>query len=279
MRRELLTALVAVLVLLAGCSAGPAGDAPQTTTFDGTDRTTTADRTAGSDDTTTADGSTPADSPDGGSADKSVQFYLSDRPNAIGDFDHLNVTVTKVGIHRAGNGSAGGEWLEYSVNATVDLTRLLGANATKIGSFDLPNGTYTKVFVYVSDTRGVMNGTETRVKLPSSKLQLNKGFTVGQGEAPSFVFDIAVHKAGKSGKYVLSPVVSESGTSGEVEIRDIDADETEADENEAEAETETATDDESVTTATTPTATTTTQTPTNATATATATTEVSTPGE
>lgn len=229
--RQTLTVALVVVVLLAGCSAGPGGDATtatETPTSDGTGATTTSAGDSTDDGTQTADGS----SGDGASDDSGVDFYISDRPNAISDFDRLDVTVTKVGIHRAGNGSAGGEWLEYDANATVDLTRLLGANASKIGSLDLPNGTYTKVFVYVSDTSGEMNGTDKRVKLPSGKLQLNKGFTVGQGESPRFVFDIAVHEAGKSGKYILSPVVSESGTGDEVRIRDVDREDANEDESE-----------------------------------------------
>ncbi len=279
MRQTLGVALVAVLVLLAGCSAGTGGDvtATHTTTHDGTDTTTTADGATGGDTTTAADGSP---SGDGASTDSSVNFYLSDRPNAISDFDHLNVTVTKVGIHRTGgeNGSESGEWLEYDVNATVDLTRLLGANASKIGTFDLPNGSYTKVFVYVSDTRGEINGTDKRVKLPSDKLQLNKGFTVGDGESPSFVFDIAVHKAGKSGKYILSPVVSESGTGDEVEIRDVDAEDEESERGDDATGEETAEDSTSSTeTTATVTPTTTTASATTTTATASTTTTTATP--
>ena len=292
MRQMLTTLLVAILVLLAGCSAGPTGDttAPDAAP-DGTDVTT-----AGSTDTP-GDGATTADAPGDdtvtatpdGSAPAGVDFYLSDRPSVIDEFDHLNVTVTKVGVHRAGagdgdgnateNGSEAGEWLEFDVNATADLTRLRGANASKLGTLDLPNGTYTKVFVYVSETEGVMDGETRRVKLPSGKLQLNKGFTVGDGEAPSFVFDIAVHKAGKSGKYMLSPVVSESGTGDEVEIRDV-GDETDG-ADETDAENETATDDANADATATPTATTT-QTPTmttTTTATATTTADESTPAE
>ena len=247
MRRTLLV-LVALLAVLAGCTAGPAGDAttPDTPAPDGTHTTTATD--AG--DPSHADGETTTDavpSNDGGaSASGGVDFYLSDRPSVIDEFDHLNVTVTRVGVHRAGadagngtgNGSEAGEWLEFDVNATADLTRLQGANASKLGTLDLPNGSYTKVFVYVSETEGVMDGERTRVKLPSGKLQLNKGFTVGDGESPSFVFDITVHKAGNSGKYILSPVVSESGTGDEVEIRDIDpeAEADDADESDADGE-------------------------------------------
>ncbi|MFB6096347.1 MAG: DUF4382 domain-containing protein, partial [Haloferacaceae archaeon] len=118
------------------------------------------------------------------------------------------------------DGRAG--WVERDVDAaTVDLTELRGANATRIGDLDVPAGRYNKVFVYVSEIDATLaDGERVTVKLPSEKLQLQKGFTVGDGEDVSFVYDIAVHEAGKSGKYVLRPVVGQSGTSDEVEIRE-----------------------------------------------------------
>jgi len=45
---------------------------------------------------------------------------------------------------------------------------------------------------------------------------------VGNGERVDFVFDITVFEAGNSGKYVLKPVASESGT--DVPIEDVDED-------------------------------------------------------
>jgi hypothetical protein len=60
------------------------------------------------------------------------------------------------------------------------------------------------------------------VKPPSEKLQIMKGFTVGDGQNVSFVFDITVFRAGNSGKYILKPVIGESGTGDEVDIDDVD---------------------------------------------------------
>jgi hypothetical protein len=119
-----------------------------------------------------------------------------------------------------------GEWVEYEVDdRTVDLTRLQGANATRLSSLDAPNGTYEKVFVYVSDVNGTLkDGSDQRVKLPSGKLQLNSEFTVGEGESVDFVFDITAIKAGQSGKYILKPVISESGTDVEIDRVDDDDD-------------------------------------------------------
>ena len=242
MRRHGLAAiLIATLVVLAGCTGGvgpgvgPSDDTTEMATTDG-----------------------------GGSG--TVQFYISDQPSAIGDFEHLNVTITQVGFQQAdgdemetnetaesdgtetnetaesdgtemnetadaddaddADADESDDWETYDVeNRTVDLTRLQGANATQLTSVNVSNGTYSKVFVYVSEINATLeNGERVNVKLPSEKLQLNTEFTVGNGEAVDFVFDITVKKAGNSGKYVLQPVVSESGTSDDVEIRDVDAD-------------------------------------------------------
>ena len=261
-RNALAAALVAGLVLLAGCSSGFTGSPDGTTGESALDGETTAEGIEGETGT--------------------LNMYISDEQNAIEDFEHLNVTITRVGVKPAGDdgedddadddrdtdvddtdtddtdadnttedgdsnetaddtnttessevetetpdaedGSEGdgGEWVEHEVdNRTVDLTELKGANATKLSSLDVPNGSYEKVFVYVSDVNGTLkDGTDQRVKLPSGKLQLNSEFTVGNGEEVDFVFDITAVKAGNSGKYILKPVISESGT--DVEIDDVD---------------------------------------------------------
>ena len=289
-RNALAAALVAGLVLLAGCSSGFTGSSDGTTAESALDGETTAEEIEGETGT--------------------VNMYISDEQNAIEDFEHLNVTITRVGMKPAGEETDDGEdadddsdaddgdvnstdtddgtetttdtnttesvetgtgtpdaqdgsdaedesdgetesdvddaeeaepddadeaaadadddsddsdeWVEYAVdNRTVDLTELKGANATKLSSLNVSNGTYDKVFVYVSEVNGTLNdGSDQRVKLPSGKLQLNSEFTVGNGEEVDFVFDITAVKAGNSGKYILKPVISESGT--DVEIDDVD---------------------------------------------------------
>jgi hypothetical protein len=222
-----------------------------------------------------------------------VNFYVSDERNAIGDFEHLNVTVETVSFRRVGGdgnegggdetetseptetpegegddgtetpeptetadptetpddeadeGEAGddregevdadedesgddaegdGEWIAREVNGTtVDLTELQGENATMLSRFDLPNGTYTGVRLHVAEVNGTLtSGEDVRVKLPSERLKLKERFAVGDGEEVDFVFDATVFKAGKSGKYILKPVASESGT--DVPIREVERD-------------------------------------------------------
>lgn len=276
-QKPLAAVLVGALVLLAGCSGGVTS-AP----------------------TGTNGGQTATGNGAGTGGAGTVSFYVSDAPNAIGDFQHLNVTVTSVQLHRAGattdtqseadsggnrsagdnqnetetehsdgnettqtttagnsttttttaNGSANmtetetteqpqtaqqtetetqsgndsgaGEWRTYEAgNRTVDLTELRGANATHLGNLTVPGGKYDAVVVHVGTINATLqDGTQVRVKLPSDTLKLNKGFEMGANQSVDFVFDITVRKAGNSGKYVLQPVISQSGTS--VPIHDVD---------------------------------------------------------
>lgn len=117
---------------------------------------------------------------------------------------------------------SGDGWITRNVSSrSVDLTQLRGDNATLIDSPELPAGEYGKVFVYVSDINATLtDGTSVNVKLPSNKLQLNKGFTLEPNGTVSFVYDITVFKAGNSGKYILKPVISQSGA--DQKLTDVD---------------------------------------------------------
>jgi len=304
MRRTAITALVALMVALAGCGATTQGGLTTTQTDDATNA---IEPTSGM----------------GSGSTGTIAFYVSDQPAAIEDFEHLNVTIQRIGLKPAGadddeESSDGAEsddgnesedenettttvtttatttnetteertntstttttetlenetteapendseddeaedeqdeeereegededddeereveeaedekddekagWVTYDVdNRTVDLTELRGENATRLANLSAPSGTYTTVFVYVSDVHGVLkNGEEVRVKLPSQKLQLHTTFEIGANASAEFVYDIAVHKAGNSGKYILKPNIAESGT--DVPIRDVD---------------------------------------------------------
>lgn len=144
---------------------------------------------------------------DGGSG--TMNFYVSDQPGAIEDFEHLNVTVTEVELKRANN-----ETITRDVNdTTVDLTRLEGSNASLIDTIDVPAGNYTGVFLHAGAVTGTLaDGGDADVKLASEKLILNTNFSVEDGEEIDFVYDVMVTKAGQSGKYVIRPVATESGT-------------------------------------------------------------------
>jgi len=213
---RLASVLMAVMLVLAGCSGAPG-------------------LSGGPSDGTSEEAST-------------VNFYVSDEENAIDDFEHLNVTITKVGLHRAdasdgadANGTAenesddenatemdeerDGEWVTRDVDdVTLDLTELKGENATVLTQLNVSSGTYDKAFIYVGEVNGTLkDGNTTDVKLPSERLHVNGEFTAGANESVDFVYDVTVVKRGKSGRYNIKPVVSESGT--DVPIKEVERDE------------------------------------------------------
>jgi len=140
------------------------------------------------------------------------RFLISDDANAIEDFEHVNVTISKIGVHSAGES---GNWTEFTPDVTeVDLKPLVGENALEIWSGNLTPGEYNKVFIYVSDVNGSLieelGGEEANIKLPSNKLQISKPFVISE-DTVSFVYDVTVIEAGKSGQYILQPQIAQSG--------------------------------------------------------------------
>jgi uncharacterized repeat protein (TIGR01451 family) len=114
-------------------------------------------------------------------------------------------------------GGEPGEWFECEpATVELDLVPLQEENAQEIWSGTLPDGDYNKVFVHVTNVTGKKTSGEIidDIKLPSSKLHINTHFTLPEDSPVHFIFDLTVVAAGneKSGiKYILKPVVSESG--------------------------------------------------------------------
>ena len=148
----------------------------------------------------------PQPSPEG-----NFVFLISDDVSVIGDFQSLNISITKIGLQVGGEG---GQWIELNPEVKgVDLTLLPGDKAQEIWRGNVPEGQYTNVFIHVSDVSGILNetGRAANVKLPSEKLQISKTFEVTSDSVVSFVYDITVVEAGRSGQYILKPQVGQSG--------------------------------------------------------------------
>lgn len=142
-------------------------------------------------------------------------FLISDEPNDIGDFESLNVTISRVGLQAAGNSD---DWIEFTPEInTVDLTHLQGKHSQEIWRGNVPAGQYSQVFIYVSEVKGKLKSTGQiiEVKLPSSKLHISNLFEVATDTVTSFTFDITVVATGNNGKYILKPQISESGAQQE----------------------------------------------------------------
>ena len=140
-------------------------------------------------------------------------LLISDEPNDIDDFESLTILVSGVGFVMAD----GDEVVEQTFEpVSVELVGLTGDLAVALWSGYVPEGEYTKVFLYVDEVVGVLVGAEEgdtiEIKLPSNKLHIDIPVVVDGGEAQTeFVFDISVFAAGNSGQYILKPQLSESG--------------------------------------------------------------------
>ncbi|RJO60987.1 MAG: DUF4382 domain-containing protein [Dehalococcoidia bacterium] len=138
-------------------------------------------------------------------------FLISDAVNAIADFKSLEITIDKVGL------LTGSGWIEFVPEVrTIDLTLLPGEKTQAIWRGDMPEGKYSKVFIYVSDVQGVLKSTGKAVdiKLPGKKIQINSAFNISSDSTTSFIFDLTVTASGnpKNGlRYMLKPQVDESG--------------------------------------------------------------------
>ncbi len=145
------------------------------------------------------------------SSEGNFVFLISDEVNAIGDFQSLNISISKIGLQLGGEAT---QWVEFNPEVeAIDLTLLQGDKAQEIWRGDVPEGQYTKVFIQVSNVSGVLKdtGEVVNVKLPSGGLHIPKPFEVTSGEVTNFVYDITVVKAGKSGQYILLPQIAQSG--------------------------------------------------------------------
>ena len=144
--------------------------------------------------------------------------------NAIGDFQSVNITISKISLQLEGEAA---QWVEFDPEVeVVDLTLLPGDKSQEIWRGDVPEGRYTKVVIQVSNVSGILKetGKTVDVKLPSEKLQISKPFEVTSGSVTNFVYDLTVIAAGspQSGiKYILKPQAGESGADQRFEKIDV----------------------------------------------------------
>ncbi len=141
-------------------------------------------------------------------------FFISDEPNDIGDFESLNITISRVVLQAAGSLKR----LEFTPETkTVDLTRLQGEESQEIWRGNVPAWQYSHVVIYVSEIKGRLESTGqiVEVKLPSNKLQISMSFEATTDAVTSFTFDITVVKTGNNGRYILKPQAGESGAQRE----------------------------------------------------------------
>jgi len=151
-----------------------------------------------------------------GSGDVNFRLLISDQPNAIEDFEELWVTISLIGLVPADGSSAGHTEVTLDPPISVNLVELIDENAVAAWEGYIPEGEYSKVFLYVDSVDGLLvgSGDPINIKLPSNKLQLDYNFVIEEGNdggVTNFVYDITVIRAGNSGMYLLLPQLGQSG--------------------------------------------------------------------
>ncbi len=145
-----------------------------------------------------------------------LEILVSDQPAAIDDFSSLTVTFTEARVFPGENVTNDStDHITFELDGEVyDLTTLQGASARSLVNGTLDAGTYGKIELHVQSATGVVDGESVAVQVPSEKLMLTAPFTIAPNETTRFVFDMHVVETG-TGRYVLRPVISESGVVGE----------------------------------------------------------------
>lgn len=159
------------------------------------------------------------------SGEGSLRLALTDAPAC--DYDQVNVTVVRVDVHRsseAGENDSGWQSLALDPPRRVDLLTLTNGVLEELGTTALPAGTYTQLrLVLAANTPAnplanslvPTGGTDVPLQTPSAQqtgLKIPVNITVEAGQTADFVIDfdacMSVVRAGKSGRYILEPVLS-----------------------------------------------------------------------
>jgi hypothetical protein len=166
---------------------------------------------------------------DSNSSTGTLRLSITDAP-ACG-YDNVWVTIEKVRVHQSSNaGDNDSGWSEVALPAPqrIDLLTLTNGTLLPLGQTELPAGTYTQMRLVLGSTpppgspAGMLanaikpsGGTETALTTPSgqqSGLKMNVNIDVPASKVADFAIDFdacrSFHKAGKSGKYLLTPVLS-----------------------------------------------------------------------
>ncbi len=161
-----------------------------------------------------------------------LNVHLTDAP---GDYEEVNIDVQGLRIHytpfdsdtvEAGEGD--GKWIDLPVDPmVVNLLELTNGVDTLLSSADLDPGHYRELRLILGhDNTVVVDGEINDLKVPSgqqSGYKIKFETDLESDEELDLIIDFdaarSVHKAGRSGKYILKPVLKafvEDGEESEV---------------------------------------------------------------
>jgi hypothetical protein len=135
-----------------------------------------------------------------------LNVFLIDAPVEL---NHLNITITDLEVHQAGNETEDGKWIALVEDGVpeipeFDLLYYQDGRQLHLASEQIETGNYTKIRMYVS--RAVANFTDdptnpVELKVPSGKIDVIAKFEIDTEERVDVTIDmepdwIAISKSG-----------------------------------------------------------------------------------
>ena len=152
-----------------------------------------------------------------------LKIYLTDTPS---DFEEVNIVVSEVWIHKAGDDTLANWILLDSTTSTYDLLILRNGVLALLDSSQLDPGHYTQLRLKVTEgSNVVVDGNQYDLEIPSSYqsgIKLNHQFTIEEGRLYELILDFDAEKSiiqKGTGEYQMKPVIRviAQATTGEIE--------------------------------------------------------------
>jgi len=142
-----------------------------------------------------------------------VEVHVTD-PGHNNNISNINVTVSAVEIHKAGDDGEEGEWIPLGIaNPTFDLKELQKEDLEEIlAQEEVTAGKYTQICMTIEKVEVTLEEGETQETiLPSGKLKFVRPFDVVDGGTTILTLDFDADKSvtvNPAGKVIVRPVVT-----------------------------------------------------------------------
>lgn len=120
-----------------------------------------------------------------------IEVQITDHREAIGDFDRLDITIERIGVHPAIAARTEG-WMDFEPDtAVVDLTQVLDGRTAAILEAELPTGEYDAMRLQVTSGAGDLKTGEA-VTVPGFEQAVRVPFAVRSDATVGIVIDLVV---------------------------------------------------------------------------------------
>lgn len=129
------------------------------------------------------------------------------------ELDQLNVTVTELEVHKAGDDDSDGEWIplmEEEEETTFNLLYYQDGRTLELASQNIDPGNFTKIRLYVSEASASYKEDPTTVvplKVPSGKIDVIIKFEIKEGNEAIVTIDMEADWIAISKNNNLRPVL------------------------------------------------------------------------